>query len=76
MAKEDSAMGKRSFLYLLPLFISVCVIVPEVHAQDALIVRFAYAQGKIRQGEIWKIYLSVTDPEAKLLRIVCNVGTD
>ncbi len=67
-------MSKRSFLYLLILFISFCFIIPEVQAQgDTLIVRFAYAQGKIRQGEIWKIYLSVADPDARLSRIVCNV---
>jgi len=67
-------MGKRSFLYLLILSIFPCLIVSEVHAQeDTLIVRFAYAQGKIRQGEIWKVYLSVTDPDARLSRIVCNI---
>lgn len=37
------------------------------------IIHFSYAQEKIRQGEIWKIYLAVSDPEGGMSRIVCNI---
>jgi len=42
-------------------------------AEGELIVRFSYAPEKIRQGDIWKIYLSVTDPEGHMHQVVCRV---
>jgi hypothetical protein len=41
--------------------------------EDPLIINFAYAPERIRQGNIWKIYLSVTDSESKMHRVVCQV---
>ena len=38
----------------------------RVYAQtegSPLIVNFSYASQKIRKGEVWKVYLSVSDPE-------------
>ena len=35
------------------------------------VITFSYAQEKIRQGDIWKIYLSASDPEDSMLKIVC-----
>jgi len=35
------------------------------------IITFSYAQEKIRQGDIWKIYLSASDPEGSMMKIVC-----
>lgn len=67
-------MGKGFFLFLLVLFIFPCLIVSEVYApEDPPIIHFSYAQEKIRQGEIWKVYLSVSDPDGGMSRIVCNV---
>ena len=67
-------MGKGFFLFLLVLFIFPCLIVSEAYApEDPPIIHFSYAQEKIRQGEIWKVYLSVSDPEGGMSRIVCNI---
>jgi hypothetical protein len=38
-----------------------------------LIVNFAYAPEKIQQGDTWKIYLSVTDPEGNMHQVACRV---
>jgi len=45
----------------------------HAQAKGELIVNFAYAQEKIRQGDTWKIYLSVTDPEANMHRVVARI---
>lgn len=67
-------MTKKFPLSLFVLSVFPCLVASGVYAQeDPLIVRFAYAQGKIRQGEIWKIYLSVSDPDGRMSRIVCNI---
>jgi len=52
--------------------ISLCT---SGHAQTKaeLIVNFAYAPEKIRKGDIWKIYLSVTDPEGDMHRVSCRI---
>jgi len=41
--------------------------------EDPITINFAYAPEKIRQGDVWKIYLSVTDSESKMHRVVCHV---
>ncbi len=41
--------------------------------EDPITINFAYAPEKIRQGDVWKIYLSVTDSESKMHRVVCRV---
>lgn len=37
------------------------------------VITFSYAQEKIRQGDVWKIYLSASDPESSMMRIVCTL---
>jgi hypothetical protein len=49
------------------------VTISRARAEGELIVHFAYAPEKIRQGDIWKIYLSVTDPEGRMQQVVCRV---
>jgi hypothetical protein len=41
--------------------------------ESPIVVNFAYAPEKIRQGDVWKIYVSVTDPEGKMHRVVSIV---
>jgi len=41
--------------------------------EDPVMVNFAYAPEKIRQGDIWKVYLSVTDSDGRMQRVVCQV---
>ncbi len=45
----------------------------RAQAEGGLIVHFAYAPEQIRQGDIWKIYLSVTDPKGHMHQAVCRV---
>jgi hypothetical protein len=40
------------------------------------IIHFAYAQDNIHQGDIWKIFLSVSDPSSNMLSIVCRIEQD
>ena len=66
-------MKKRVLLCFLSLIILPCLITSESYSQEKegpLIVHFAYAQPKIRQGEVWRIYVSITDPDARMFRIV------
>ena len=66
---------KRSFFILSVVSIIFCLGVSSYGQtkEDPLIINFAYAPEGIRQGNVWKIYLSVTDPESKMHRIVCQV---
>ncbi len=41
--------------------------------EDPFIVNFTYAPEKIRQEDTWKIYLSVTDPEDNMHRVVSRI---
>jgi hypothetical protein len=59
-------------LNLFSIFVGL-TMVSRAQVQGELIVHFAYAPEKIRQGDIWKIYLSVTDPEGSMQQIVCGV---
>jgi len=43
---------------------------------SSVIVNFAYAQETIHQGGVWKIYLSVSDPEGNMSRIVFHLEQD
>lgn len=36
-------------------------------------VTFSYAQEKIRQGEIWRVYIAANDPDGDMSRIVCTI---
>ena len=52
----------------------------SAQTKEELIVNFAYAQKTIRQGDVWKIYLSVSDPEGNMNRVFFRInrpgGTD
>jgi hypothetical protein len=63
------------FLFILSLFSIFIGLMTNSHAQTKgeLIVNFAYAPEKIRQGDTWKIYLSVTDPEGNMHQVVCRI---
>ena len=41
--------------------------------RKSLIVNFSYAPEKIRKGEVWKIYLSVTDPEGSMKKVTFSL---
>ena len=45
----------------------------RAQAEGEVIVHFAYAPERIRQGDLWKIYLSVTDPEGRMQQVVCRI---
>jgi len=63
------------FFFILSLFFIFIGLMTNSHAQTKgeLIVNFAYAPEKIRQGDTWKIYLSVTDPEGNMRQVVCRI---
>jgi hypothetical protein len=69
------SISKKLFLTLISIFLVV------VWASNGLsqakdipsVITFSYAQEKIRQGDIWKIYLSASDPQGSMLKIVCIV---
>jgi hypothetical protein len=63
------------FFFILSLFPIFIGLMTNGHAQTKgeLIVNFAYAPEKIRQGDTWKIYLSVTDPEGNMHQVVCRI---
>ena len=39
-----------------------------------LIVNFSYAPEKISKGEVWKIYLSVSDPEGNMKKVTFSIN--
>jgi len=59
-------------LSLFPILIGFMTM-SRARAEGEPIVRFSYAPERIRQGEIWKIYLSVTDPDGRMQQVVCRV---
>jgi len=63
------------FVFILSFFSIFIGLMTNVYAQTEgeLIVNFAYAPEKIRQGDLWKIYLSVADPEGHMHQVVCRV---
>jgi len=64
------------FLLVLSLSLLILGLERKGYGQakeDPLIVKFAYAQEKIRQGDIWKVYLSATDSESRMHRVVCRI---
>ena len=65
------------FIALLT-FLVVIISDLKINAQtetgkEPLIVKFAYAPGKIRKGDIWKIYLSVSDTEGNMKEIAFSI---
>ena len=64
--------------FFLTLGVGCIVFCPGANSfgqtkEDPIIINFAYAPERIRQGDVWKIYLSVTDLEGKMHRVVCHV---
>lgn len=37
------------------------------------VITFSYAQGKIRLGDIWRIYISANDPDGDMSKIFCVI---
>jgi hypothetical protein len=37
------------------------------------VITFSYAQGKIRPGDIWRIYISASDPDGDMSKIFCVI---
>jgi hypothetical protein len=75
-AKEEWVMKFFLKLFFIVGLFSIFVgLMTDSHAQTQgeLIVNFAYAPEKIRQGDIWKIYLSVTDPDGNMHRVSCRI---
>jgi hypothetical protein len=63
------------FFSILSIVTIIIGLMTNSHAQTEgeLIVNFAYAPETIRQGDTWKIYLSITDPKGNMHRVVCRV---
>jgi hypothetical protein len=60
-------MKNKKFMILLSLtFLFSSLSAYAQTKENPPIIHFAYAQDKIRQGDIWKIYLSASDPTGKL----------
>lgn len=62
-------MALLSFSLVLISGLKVCA---QTEAKP-LIVNFSYASEKIRVGEIWKVYLSVTDPEGNMKKVLFRI---
>jgi len=63
-------------LFVLVFWGMVLGIHPESNGQtkgSPPVIRFAWAQDKIRQGNDWRIYISATDPDGDMLRIFCRI---
>ena len=66
----------KKFLLVFTLVFIIVNLQMSSYAQskeDPVVINFSYAPEKIRQGDIWKLYLSVTDSEGKMHRVVFNV---
>ena len=73
-------MKKRIFslsaFWVLAGSLLLLVADPRSYAQTErkpLVVNFSYAPEKIRKGEVWKIYLSVTDPEGGMKKVTFSI---
>ena len=70
-------MENRKFLILFILtFLFPALSAYAQTEEKPPIVHFAYAQESIRQGQVWKIYLSVSDPSNSMSSIVCRIEQD
>jgi hypothetical protein len=70
-------VGNKKFLilFILSSLLSTLSVYGQTK-ESPPIINFAYAQDNIRQGDLWKIYLSVTDPSSKMTSIVCRIEED
>lgn len=61
--------------FILSLFFIFIGLMTNSYAQTKgeLIVNFAYAPETIRQGDTWKIYLSVIDPENNMHQVAFRI---
>ena len=68
-------LAMRSFFILAVVSILFCLEMNSYGQtkEDPITINFAYAAERIRRGDTWKIYLSVTDSESKMHRVVCHV---
>ena len=70
-------MGNKVFLFLLILaFLCPTMSAYAQAKENPPVIHFAYAQENIHQGDVWKIYLSVSDPSSSMSRIVCRIEQD
>ena len=69
------SISKKFFSTLINIFLVVVWAgsIPAETKDSPSVITFSYAQEKIRQGDIWKIYLSASDPQGSMLQIVCIV---
>jgi hypothetical protein len=69
-----------SILFLLFMVLGAKAVIYAQTNDDSVKIDFIYAPEKIRLGDIWKVYLSVTDPQGKMNRVFFQVkqpgGTD
>jgi hypothetical protein len=74
----------KRFVSFFPILILVSMMLSTLGytqpKNDPVKIDFVYAPEKIHRGGVWKIYLSVTDDEAKMNRVYFQVkqfgGTD
>jgi len=63
---------KRVLFLLMFIFIVVNLRVNSYaqSEEDPVVINFVYAPAKLRQGDVWKLYISVTDSEGKMHHVV------
>ena len=69
------SISKKLFLILISIsLVLVWAASSPAETKDSpSVITFSYAQEKIRQGDVWKIYLPASDPQGSMLKIVCIV---
>ncbi len=66
----------KNRIFLILLILTFLFTTPSAYSQtkeNPPIVHFAYAEENVRQGDIWKLYLSVSDPTNNMSSIVCRI---
>jgi len=63
------------FIALLSLW---AVAIPDLTVsgqtgESPYVVKFSYAPAKIRKGDVWKIYLSVSDTEGNMTKVSYSI---
>ena len=75
--KEEFVVENKTFLILFILTFLFPTLSAYAQTKDnPPIIHIAYAQENIRQGDIRKIYLSVSDPSNNMSSIVCRIEQD
>ena len=68
--------GMTKSSYVLAILCLVVLLAPAGQTETKgkpPTITFSYAQEKIRQGEIWRIYIAVEDPDGDMSKIVCTI---